>query len=100
MKNALKGLRNRADQMEERISDVKERKLQIMQLEKERGLRFKAKGKRTHRHGQWCGGCRGGGRGLNDNGNNTIKFFKKELELGGGRGGGRVSKPYKNYQVE
>ena len=60
MKNTLKNLRSKAEQMEERISDVQDRKLQMMQLEEEREVRFKAKkGKRTHGHGQWCDGCRG-----------------------------------------
>ena len=41
MKNALESLENTADHMEERISKLEDRKLEIIQREEERELRSK-----------------------------------------------------------
>ena len=41
MKNALENIRNRAYHMEERTSELKDRNLEMMQLEKERELRLR-----------------------------------------------------------
>ena len=40
MKNALKSIGNRAGQMEERISELKDSNIEVFQVEKERELRF------------------------------------------------------------
>ena len=40
MKNALEGTGNKADQMEKRISNLKVRNLEMIQMEGERELRF------------------------------------------------------------
>lgn len=41
MKNETVSLGNRADEMEERISDIEDRNLEMMQIEEERDLREK-----------------------------------------------------------
>lgn len=40
MKNPTESIGNRADQMEERINDLGDRDIEIIQLEEERELRF------------------------------------------------------------
>ena len=40
MKNALESIRKRADQMIEKISEVKDRNVRMIQVEEERILRF------------------------------------------------------------
>lgn len=43
MKNVLECFRNRADHMEDRITEFEDRKLQVVQREEERELRSKVK---------------------------------------------------------
>ena len=40
MKKALESIGNRADQMEERISELKDRNLNMIHVEEERGIRY------------------------------------------------------------
>ena len=50
MTNGLASLGNRADQIEERISDIEDRNLEMMQMDKKRDFRVKKERKNSTRN--------------------------------------------------